>query len=245
MGKKDLEQSLMDLKQSLEKNEARIKKAKSEIEHEINIFKVPKGEVYFFDGNDKITGKGDCNEQLKIPEGTKKIVANGNVNMTGAKGFKYLTVYAAGSVTGQELDLGEYLAVRATGDVDLINKSNTNILVMNGGDAKLGGFSYASVDSGGSVSSTKRSMSFIEITAQGDISIFNLAKDNKINAGGNARITENYGTINAGGNVTVIKNNSGKINKNLLPSHTKSLSNFQTRETARSVSRSINDGRNI
>lgn len=236
------EQSKKDLKQSLETNEARIKEAESKIEYEINIFKVPKGEVYFFDGNDKKTGKGDCNEQLKIPEGTKKIIANGNVNMKGAKGFKYLSVYAAGNVTGQELDLGEYLAVRATGNVDLINKSGTIISVTNNGDVKLGGFTYASVNSRGSVLSTKRSMSFQEITTQGDISIFNLAKDNKVNAGGNVRITENYGTVNAGGNVTVIKNDSGNINQNLLTSHTKSLPSFSGREDNRSASRNISDG---
>ncbi len=193
--------SEITLEQSLENNRAIIEKAKSQIAREIKALQVPEGRVRFFDGKDRVISGGLCKQSLEIPIGTAKVVANGDFNIAKTEGSGDCAMYVAGNIAGQGLDVhNKYLSVRATGNVSLNNKSKTNILVINGGDTKLEGFTYACVNSGGNVSSGDKKTSFIEITAQGNVSDCKVVTDGKIDAGG--VVNTKAGTIRQGGNTS-------------------------------------------
>lgn len=179
-----------------EVNKAVIDKANFQIAYEITKLEVPKGKVYFFDGDDKViweVGKRDCEDTIEIPKGTKKIIADGDLNITGGSNPDYLSMFVDGRVTGRGLNLGRYTSVRATGSVDLVNNNpESSILVMNSGDVTLNGaFRTASANTTGSVRSDSKETAFFEVTTEKDVSIKKRFIHPIIIAGGKSELPKN------------------------------------------------------
>ena len=105
---------------------------------------IKNGEVAFFDEyGSRIRDTQDGTEKLYIPLNTKRIVSNGDLDLTGTQRSGVLYAYVDGKVTGQNVGINE-LEVHATGDVKLASDHNSyakrNVAVINGGSVELDGF---------------------------------------------------------------------------------------------------------
>jgi len=101
------------------------------IKKEVLERKIPEGETRFYNANKQLIGKADSTYSVTIPEGTAKIVANGNLSLGGYIGGynrEPITIISSGGVTGATLALGSTLI--AGGDVKLFDNAGE---VLSGG----------------------------------------------------------------------------------------------------------------